>query len=575
VRGIALGVAVVALGLFLIGLGRAPFLDPPEGFHAAVAQAVRAGGDAITLRINGVRYFDKPPLLYWLIAGSFEVTGATPLAARLPSALAAVGVAAVTARLGMLLGGPRLGLLAGLMVSANLGVFLYARLVKPDLVFILCIVLVFAGFVLAYRGAGRGALALFYAALGLAALAKDLLGALGPCVVIAFFFWLSRERPIAPWVPWWGPLITAGIALPWYFLVEARNPGFLWYTIVDNHFLNFARQRAFPDEDVPLGGLEFLAVTAAAFLPWALAAPWALARALRRPWTDVTARLWALLALWVVVVIAFFAISPFKLPHYGLPAFPALALLVARVWDESIDAVPGSLRPRTLVVPVLVAFLLAAVAAALAWTGRLPIPVEAVSAVDVTSRNLAARGLPAGGAPMERYESVLATCVLVFALGAAGTAIAAWRRAPGLGVALALATMVGFLPVAADGMTTFVRTRSATMVVDALVLRLRPNDVVAHEGPLENSASMLLRVPGPVRVVDGLQSNLAFGATFPDARDLFWDAPRLQAAWAGERRVFLVSGVDPARSVVRGLPAARLHVLARGGGRWLYSNLAD
>jgi hypothetical protein len=124
-------------------------------------------------------------------------------------------------------------------------------------------------------------------------------------------------------------------------------------------------------------------------------------------------------------------------------------------------------------------------------------------------------------------------------------------------------------------MTTFVRTRSATMVVDALVLRLRPNDVVAHEGPLENSASMLLRVPGPVRVVDGLQSNLAFGATFPDARDLFWDAPRLQAAWAGERRVFLVSGVDPARSVVRGLPAARLHVLARGGGRWLYSNLAD
>ena len=84
-----------------------------------------------------------------------------------------------------------------------------------------------------------------------------------------------------------------------------------------------------------------------------------------------------------------------------------------------------------------------------------------------------------------------------------------------------------------------------------------------------------LALAAPVRVVDGLQSNLAFGATFADARDLFWDAPRLQAAWAGGRRVFLVSGVDPGRSVVRGLPPGGVHVIARGGGRWLYSNLAD
>ena len=212
------------------------------------------------------------------MAVSVHFAGVAPFAARLPSALAAIGVAVVTARLGILLGGPRLGLLAGLMVSANLGIFLYGRLVKPDLPFILCIMLAYAGFILAYRGAGRWALATFYAALGVASLAKDILGALGPCVVIALFFWLTRERPIAPWVPWWGPLLTAGIALPWYFAVEHGNPGFLWYTIVDNHVLNFTRQRVFPDEDVPLATVEFLVVTAAAFLPWALAAPWAVAR---------------------------------------------------------------------------------------------------------------------------------------------------------------------------------------------------------------------------------------------------------------------------------------------------------
>ena len=572
-RGIALGVAVVAFGLFLIGLGRTPFLDPPEGFHAAVARSLVTSGDWITLHIDGVRYFDKPPLLYWLMASSFSIAGVTPLVARLPSALAAVGVAALTARLGTILGGPRLGLLAGLMVSANLGVFLYGRLVKPDLVFVLFILLAYAGFVLAYRGAGRRALVLFYAALGFAALAKDILGALGPCVVIALFFWMSRERPLGPWVPWWGPLITAGIALPWYLLVERANPGFLWYTIVDNHLLNFTRQRVFPDEDVPLGALEFVLVTAAAFLPWALAAPWAVVRALRRPWPDATARLWALLALWVVAVLGVFTVSPFKLPHYGLPAFPALALLVARVWDESIEATARSLRPRTLLVPVAVVFAAATVAAAVAWSGTLPVPAGTITSLDVTTRNLAARGQGAAGAELDRYASVLGRCTIVFALGTLGVAVAVWRRTPGVGVAVALATMVGFLPVAGDGMTTFARSRSAAVVVDVLARAVAPDDVVVHEGPLENTASLLLRVAGPVRVVDGLQSNLAFGATFPDARDLFWDAPRLQAAWEGGRRVFLVSGVDPGRSVVRGLPRARVHVVARGGGRVLYSNL--
>jgi 4-amino-4-deoxy-L-arabinose transferase-like glycosyltransferase len=575
VRGIPLGVALVAAGLFLIGLGRPPLLDPPEGFHAAVAEGVRATGDPVGLRINGVRYFDKPPLLYWLMSGSFAAGGVTPLAARLPSALAAVGVAVVTARLGILLGGLRLGLLAGLMVSANLGVFLYARLVKPDLVFILCLLLAYAGFVLAYRGAGRWALAVFYAALGLATLAKDLLGALGPGVVVALFFWLSRERPVAPWIPWWGPLLTATIALPWYLAVERENPGFLWYTVVDAHVLAFTRQRVFPDEDVPLASLEFLLVTAAALLPWALAAPAAVFRALRRPWPDATARLWALLALWAVVVVGFFALSPFKLPHYGLPAFPALALLVARVWDESIEGTPRALRARTLLVPVLAVFALATVAAGAGWAGIIPLPDEALAALDVTTRNVTARGGTPVTVPLERYTTVLGRCMVVFALGTIGTAVAVWRRAPGLGVAIALATMVSFLPVAADGMTVFARARSAITVTDALARRATAGDLIAHEGPLENTGSLLLRVPGPVRIVDGLQSNLAFGATFPEARDLFWDAPRLQAAWTTGGRVYLVSGVDPARSVVRGLPPGRVHVIARGGGRWLYSNVAD
>jgi len=573
VRGIPLGVAVVAAALYLLRLGHAPFVDPPEGLHAQIAREMLRGGDWITPHVDGVRYFDKPPILYWLMASSFTVAGVGEAAARVWSALAAVGIAAVTARLGFMLGGARVGMLAGLMVIANLGMYLYGRLVKPDMVFILCIVLAYAGFAVAYKGAGRWGLAVFYASLGVATMTKDVLGAAGPLVVVALFFALTRERPLAPWAPWWGVLLLLIIAVPWYGAVEARNPGFLWYTLVDNHVLNFARHRVFPDEDVPLGTLQFLGVTFLAFLPWSLAAPWAVARALRRPWEDAIARLWLLVALWPLVVIGFFAVAPFKLPHYGLPAFPALALLVARVWDESIDAVPGSLRPRALIMPLVVAFAFMSVMLGLALANRLPVPDGVLGNVDLATRNLAARGQVIDDAPSDLYMPLLRTCTVIFGVGTLVLAWAAWRRRPDLGAWAAVAVTLAFLPTAGDGMAIFARTRSARAVTETLMLRVQPGDQVLHEGPLENSGSVLLAIEEPVTVVNGLQSNLAFGATFPEARGRFWDGARLAQEWPKPGRRFLVTGVMPERSVVRALPPDTVRLVVHGGGRWLYTNV--
>jgi len=573
VRGIPLGVALVAAALYLLRLGGAPFIDPPEGFHAEIAREMTRVGDWITPHANGVRYFDKPPVLYWLMAGSFSVAGVGEATARVWSALAAVGIAVVTARLGFILGGARIALLAGLMVIANLGMYLYGRLVKPDMVFMLCIVLAYAGFAVAYKGAGRWGLAVFYASLGAATMTKDILGALGPLAVVAIFLVLTRERPLAPWAPWWGVLLLLALTVPWYAAVEVRNPGFLWYTLVDNHVLNFTRHRVFPDEDVPLGTLQFLGVTLLAFLPWSLSAPWAIARALRRPWEDATARLWVLIALWPLVVIGFFALAPFKLPHYGLPAFPALALLVARVWDDSIEAAPASLRPRALIVPILVIFALFDIAAILAAMDRLPLPPGVLANLDLATRNLAARGRVGASAPMAAYVPALRSCALIFTAGTLVLAWAAWRRLPGLGAWAALAVTLAFLPMAGDGMATFARTRSARTVTEALVFRLQPGDQVVHEGPLENSGSLLLALDRRVTVVNGRESNLAFGATFPEARDLFWDGTRLAQEWPKPGRRFLVTSITPERSVVRTLPTDSYRLVVQGGGRWLYTNV--
>src|SRR5262249_60420463 len=103
-----------------------------------------------------------PPLLYWLRSASFGLAGPGGAAARGWPALAAIGVAAVTGRIGMMLGGPRVGLLAGLMAAANVGTFVFGREVKPDLLFMLFIVLAFAGFLLAYRGGCRRRLVLLF-----------------------------------------------------------------------------------------------------------------------------------------------------------------------------------------------------------------------------------------------------------------------------------------------------------------------------------------------------------------------------------------------------------------------------
>ncbi len=573
-RGVPLGVALVAVGLYFVGLSAAPFLDPPEGFHAEVAREMALDRERIAPRIDGVPYFETPPLLYWLLSASFGTAGVTPLAARLWSALGAVGCAALTARLGVMLGGPRLGLLAGLIVAANLGMFVHGRMVSPEVLSTFCVTLAWTGFALAYLGDRRG-LAIFYIGLGLVALAKGLLAALGPLLVVVVFFWLTRERPLSPWAPWWGVLLAAVVALPWYMAMEAKSPGFLGYTLFDGNLYGLTRPRTLPEENVPLGSLEFLVVTVLALLPWSLALPWAFARAFQRRWESAADRLWLVLGLWSAAVLALFVLVPNRLPHSALPAFPALALLVARVWDERVEGAPGAPSARALLVPVLALFALVAGVFVAAAGGFLPLPADALSSLDIATRNLTARGQRAPGVPFEAWTPLFYSGAAVFVLGAAALAVAAWRRAVAVGVGVTLAVTIAFLPaVAADGMTQFARSRSIRPLTAALLQRLSPGDLVVHEGAIAASASILLVVPRPVRVVNGLYSNLARGA-LPDTRDTFWDSPRFEQAWSSPGRHFLISAVDPARSVVRALPPTGVHLIAEAGGRRLYSNLAD
>ena len=559
--------------VYLGRLGQVPLVDSSEGFHVAIAQEMALRGDWITPHFDTVRYFDKPPLLYWLMAGAFELVGRSEWSARLWTALAVVGIAALVAWMGTRLGSERVGLIAGLLVAANVEVFLFGRLAKPDLLFVFFIVLAFTGFIVALQDSSWRALLVSCASLGAAVMTKDVLGAIGPLAVFALFLFLTRQRLGLPrWVPWAGGALLLLLAVPWHLAVEWRNPGFLWYMLVDNHVFNLAGLRSFPDEDVPLTAAEFLGVTAIGFFPWSLALPWVFVRSFWPRWRGPEAKTWLLIGLWAGGFLLALALSPFKLPHYGLPAFPALALLAAKVWDDALAGRPGAPSPRALLVPPLVILAGATAVCVAAWRGGMLLPSGTLSMVDLHSRNLNEQGQSAPFIPYDQLHLLLPVTALIFGLASVGIAVAVWRRRPGVGFGVLLAFMLAFLPLVSQGFTLLARSRSAQPITTLIKQAAGPDDVVAHEGSLEQTGSLVLAMDRPVRIVHGMRSNLAFGATFPESRELFWDTARLRQAWQGRHRVFLVTIVKPESSVVRELPAGSAHLLLDTGGRRLYSN---
>ena len=581
---------VVALAAVLLapGLGRAPFDDPGEGQHAEIAREL-VDGSWLTLRLNGVRYFDKPPLLYWLTAASFGLFGFTEGAARLAPLLGALLAVAATALLGVRLLGLGWGALAGLALLSCALFVAFARYVRPESLFVAAVAWGFTGFLadtrpprqaLQMRGPRNGPrtppaadtrsgawVVLGCASLGIAGLAKDPLGLIGPLVAIAIAARLAgRLRPIRAWLPPWGLALMVVVGFGWYAVAALTEPAFLWYTVVDNHLLNVARMRQFPDEDVPLSALEFLTAAGFGAFPWILAAAvtvGALARA--RAWRDPAELPWVALAVWAVGVLALFTLSPFKLPHYGLPAYPALALLAARAWR---DVAP---RPRGLIVAHLVLFTLAGAGCAWAAVGDGRVFTEAVFGVsDVYSRKEAALGQASPYPAWSSLRPLVAWAAVVLLVGAAVLAAAAARRSARVGAWVVTTVMLLLVPVVAIGLAVTSTARAVTVMAAEIRARLGPGDLLVLEGPIENAGAVEFYSGHRPVLLDAARSVLGIGATFADAAETFWSAPRFAEAWASARPPYLLTTREPRQSIVASLPPRSVRLLFAHNGRWLY-----
>ncbi len=318
--------AAGAIFVLFYRLGGAALFEPDEGRNAEKAREILLLSDWVTPHVNFHPVLDKPIFFYWLIALAYKFFGISEWAARLPSALAALGCVALVYFFARAHWGKSQALWSGLILLTSVEFFLLARIVIFDMPLTFFLTLALCAF---YRASHsddvnrrRMLCLLMYGALGVATLIKGLIGVVVPGMVIFCYLLLTKQWSVLRrlyLVP--GAFIFLAIVLPWYLEVGARHEGYLRYYFWDEHFGRFASDEF--DRTEPW--YFFILVGLVGFFPWTLL--WTLVTSgfRRRACDDKT----LFLLLWAGVPLIFFSASKSKLPHYILPIFPALALLTA------------------------------------------------------------------------------------------------------------------------------------------------------------------------------------------------------------------------------------------------------
>ena len=318
---------------FFHGLGSYSLKEPDEGRYAEIPREMVETGDYIVPHLDYVRYFEKPPLLYWTTALSFKIFGFSEYTTRLPDALAALVTAlflyAAVARWFT----PEIGLLSAVMLVTSFGFFTMARTLTIDMLLSCMLFLSLIFFYDFYREKRRAAMYGFYACLALATLAK---GPVAPLLVgVTLLLYLIMERKILflrMLLSIRGLLLYIAITAPWFVAIALREKEFLWFFFMDQNFLRFLTQKHHRSGPI----YYFLPVLFGGLFPWSIFIP----RAVAASWRKKELRLFL---IWFFVVFLFFSLSGSKLPPYILPAFPALALLLGWLFgDEGANRVSGS-----------------------------------------------------------------------------------------------------------------------------------------------------------------------------------------------------------------------------------------
>jgi 4-amino-4-deoxy-L-arabinose transferase-like glycosyltransferase len=339
VRVLLVALALVALAIGFDNLGRT-LANPDEGRYSEISREMAATGDWVTPRLNGIKYFEKPPLQYWGTAVAFKLFGANEYTARLYVWLCALATLLAVGYSGARLGNRDTGMATMLALIASPYFMVLGGIVTLDMGLTLWTTVTVCAFLLAENAAARPRerrrwMIVAWMAIALAVLSKGLVGIVFAGAAVFFHIVVHRDFSVLrrmEWVP--GLALFLALTAPWFVLVSRANPEFAHFFFVHEHFQRFlttAHRRTEP-------WWFFLPIVAVGFLPWMFALP----AAIRHAWRAESATAFErgggylrVALLWSAFVVLFFSASGSKLPAYVLPAFPILALPLGRYLAEA------------------------------------------------------------------------------------------------------------------------------------------------------------------------------------------------------------------------------------------------
>ena len=598
--------------IFFASLFAPPLLDDADATHSNAARHILTSGDWVTLYANGIRYLEKAPLPYWLVAASFKVFGFNTFAAHLPQAIAVLMLALLGYWWGTKAFSARTGLYSGIAVLTSAGVFLFTRVFIPEV----WLSLFLAGALYTFLEAlDRGTAAspatlraiyayLMWTSVALAVLTKGL-------VALVFFIgtavvYLALTAEYRHWrrlKPFTGVLLFLAVAAPWHILAGLRNTagnlnghphGFFWFYFINEHFLRFLGKR-YPMDYNKLPGYLFWSLHLVWLFPWALFTPLLFigsrrriskAFAMLRRTVDYEDRARLLLALYSSLVLLFFSLSTNQ-EYYTFPAYLPLLMLIAAslARAESVYAVDRA--SRRWITFAHAAFTIIGVAAGVAlflglWSSRhLPFVSDIGELLarrgvgdytlsmshlfDLTGPSFAALRLPA----------ILAAIAFAF-----GPAIAWFLRAQRRHLAATLATALtsaAFLIAAHIALVRFgPMLSSENLAAKITVLReqhsIAPDTQVMMYGDQSYGSSIPFYLGEQILLVEGRSSSMIFGSSFPDAPHIFLTNADLLAGWGNGHRKLLFVPLERRDDLDRILPTSRQLVLAETSGKALITD---
>jgi len=360
-RTVSLLLLIAYVTTFFFGLAAFPLQEPDEGRYADIARAMATEGDLVTPHLNGIAYFEKPPLAFWLAAGSLRLFGLNEFAARFPFALSSLLTLLLVDHWSRRTAGNTAGAFAALILATMPLFSLLSRIVLVDVILTLFTTAALYCF---HRhldtsppaGPSRRWRLAFWIAVALAFLTKGPIGLVIPTSSAFLYMVLSgswRRLPLL--LKWDGLLLFVGIAAPWYLLMALRNPEFLHEFFVEQNLGRLVEGSRFRRQKVVW---YYLPVFVAGFLPWSLLVPGWLLGLFRGKGQEHPGRQHRLLLVSSVVApLAIFSIAQSKLAYYLLPIAPPLALLTGDYLLEVLRtrkdmAGRMTLRARRFLLPI-------------------------------------------------------------------------------------------------------------------------------------------------------------------------------------------------------------------------------